>query len=293
MKIPFEGESRLVPTNLPEQFKQELLEAKSSRYIWIALPEPIRQVGHEFLFIVIPVKLTAELALEQCGRGVLCQTEAEAKESVELLTQQTKEPIVVVQSAGFGTVGKITRIRNFVTEISVRYRNGKDGKRQWGASEREIDKATGEVTVLRRQIATDETEAKRLAHQWQQEYEGKKNEFVNSVAKSGVPLPPPQRCNPLTQSDLKDDLPAAKWTALRRQWPHCFEIFEERKANPNAAISDQDCQDAYLLDLVEQGYDPKADTIRADLQLCSALTRAAKNMRSEGNEKTPIWRYIK
>ena len=110
-------------------------------------------------------------------------------------------------------------------------------------------------------------------------------EFSNSVAKSNVPLPPPPHCNPLTQTDLKDDLPAAKWTALRRQWPHCFELFEKRKTNPNAKISDQECQDAYLLDLVERGYDPKADTIRADLQLCSALAKAAKKFAQRGKRK--------
>ncbi|HEY1717581.1 MAG TPA: hypothetical protein VGH42_04705, partial [Verrucomicrobiae bacterium] len=160
MKIPFEGESKILPTNLPEQFKQEFLQDKSPRYIWVALPQPIRQIGHEFLFIVIPVKLTPELVLEQCGSGVLCQTEAEAKESMELLSLQAKEHIVVAQAAGFGIVGKITKSRSFIREISVRYRDGKGGKKEWGAFEREIDKATGEVTVLRRQNAADETEAK-------------------------------------------------------------------------------------------------------------------------------------
>jgi hypothetical protein len=85
---------------------------------------------------------------------------------------------------------------------------------------------------------------------------------------------------------LKDDLPAAKWTALKRRWPHCFEIFEKGKANPSTKISDQESQDAYLLDLVKQGYDPKADTIRADLQLCSALAKAAKKFAKSGKRKT-------
>ena len=129
MKTPFEGQTKLVPTELPEQFKQELLQEKAPRYIWVSLPEPIRQAGCDFSYVVIPVRLTSELALEQCGCGVLCQTEAEAKESLELLMVQAKEPIVALQAAGFGCVGKVTKSRSFINEISVRFRDGKGAAR--------------------------------------------------------------------------------------------------------------------------------------------------------------------
>jgi hypothetical protein len=286
VKTPFEAETKLVPTELSESFKQELLREKSPRYIWVQLPEPIRQIGCDFSYAVIPVRLTSDNALEQCGRGVLCQTLEEAKESLDLLTQQAKEPIVAMQSAGFGCVGKITKIRSIINEISVRFRTGSNGKKEWWAFEREIDKATGEVTVLRKYQAKDECEAKKYAEQWLEEYNAEKKKYFDSVEKSNTPLPPPKRCAPLTQSDLKDDLPAAKWEALKRQWPHTFEIFEKRKANPSTVITDQECQDAYLVDLVERGYDPKAETIRADLQLCAALAKAHKKYASEGRRKT-------
>jgi hypothetical protein len=275
MKTPLQGQFKVAPTNLPESVKTELLQDNSPRYMWIALSQPVRQIGHEFSFIVLPVKLTPELVFKQCGRGVLCQTEAEAKESVELLSQQDKEHIVVAQAAGFGIVGKITNLRNLVTEQSVRSRLGQNGEKQWWALEREIDKATGEVTVLRRQDAADKAEATRVAKQWLQEYQRRKKEHLDASGKLNAPAPP-LRCKPLTPFELKEDLPAAKWAALKRQWPRSFEIFEKRKTAPDAKISDQECQDAYLLDLVEQGYDPKADTIRGDLNLAEALTKAAK-----------------
>jgi hypothetical protein len=94
MKTPLQGQFKLAPTNLPESVKTELLQDNSLRYMWIALSQPVRQIGHEFSFIVLPVKLTPELVFKQCGRGVLRQSEAEAKESVELLSQQDKEPSV-------------------------------------------------------------------------------------------------------------------------------------------------------------------------------------------------------
>jgi len=285
MKMPFEGQFKIVPTDLPESVKQEFLQENSPHYIWMSLPEPIRQGGHDFSFAAIPVKLTPELALEQTGRGVLCETEAEAKESMELLTQRDRKPIVVVQSAGFGIVGEITNCRHFTTELSVRYRTGKDGDKQWWVLERDIDKATGEVTVLRRQDAADEAEANRIADQWQQESDQKREKHFDAVAKTNTLPPPPARCVPLTQIELKDDLPEAKWTALKRQWPHSFEIFEKRKANPNVKVSDLECQDAYLLDLVEQGYDSKAKTIRGDLKLIEALTKAAKKYARSGKRK--------
>ncbi|MEI9862958.1 MAG: hypothetical protein WDN00_00035 [Limisphaerales bacterium] len=273
-----------MPTNLPETVKQEFLQDSLPRYIWVALPEPIQQIGHDFSFIVLPVKLTLDLALEQCGQGVLCQTEAEMKESMELLSEKAKKPIVLVQSAGFGIVGKITNFRSFITEQSVRYRVGKNGEREWWVLEREIDKATGEVTVLRRQDAANEEGATLVAKQWLQEYEQKEKKYFDAIAKSNTP-PPPPRCTPLTQIELKDDLPAAKWTALKRKWPHSFEIFERERTNPRTKISHQECQDAYLLDLVEHGYDPKAETIRGDLKLAEALTKAAKKYARSGKRK--------
>src|ERR1051325_4761595 len=111
MKTPFQGRVNIEPTNLPEPVKAEFLGDSSPRYFRVALPKPLRQRGHEFSFVVVPVKLTPELIFSQCGKGVLCQTEAEAKESMELLSERDKEPIVVAQWEGCGIVGKVTNIR--------------------------------------------------------------------------------------------------------------------------------------------------------------------------------------
>lgn len=285
MKVPFPGTFQIVTTNLPEEFRKELLEDTKPRYMWVALPEPIREIGCDFYFVVLPVKMVPSFVLKQCGRGVLCQTEAEAKESVKLLTERDKEHIVVAEAAGFGLVAKVTNPRCVITEQSVRNRAGNKGRRIWYALEREIDKATGEVVVLRRQDAGDEADATRIAKQWLAEYEEEKKCYFDAVAKSNTP-PPPKRCKPLTAFELKEDVPAAKWTALKRQWPRTFEIFERRKHATKQPIAAQEYQDAYLLDLVEQGYDPKAETIRGDLKLAEALTKAAKKFARAGKTKT-------
>ena len=47
------------------------------------------------------------------------------------------------------------------------------------------------------------------------------------------------------------------------------------------------------MDLVEQGYDPKADTIRGDLKLAAALTKAAKKFARGGKgEITDLAIYL-
>ena len=284
MKLPFPGDFQIVTTNLPEAFRKQLLEDNKPRYVWVSLPQPIRELGCDFPFIVLPIKMTPDSVLKQCGRGVLCQTEAEAKESVELLTERDKEHIVVAEAPGFGVVAKVTNSRSVITEQSVRSRSGGKDKRIWYALEREIDKATGEVAVLRRQDAADEADATRIAKQWLREYEQEKKLYFDAVAKSNAP-PPPACCKPLTAFELKEDVPAAKWTALRRQWPRTFEIFDRRKQDPKQPITAHEYQDAYLLDLVEQGYDPKDETIRGDLKLAEALTKAAKNFARAGKRR--------
>ncbi len=292
LKTPFQGEVSIVPDNLPGSAKQELLEDPSARYIWVGLTKPVRQIGREFLFLVLPVKLDSENVLQQCGRGVLCETELEAKESVELLSQMGREHVGVIETAGFGIVGKIKGVRSVITEQSVRSRPGKNGKKRWFALEREIDKATGEVNVLRRQDAKDQAEATSVAKQWLGEYEKRRKEYFNAIAKPNAPSPPP-RCKPLTPSDLKDDLPQAKWTALKRQWPRTFELFERRKADPSAKICNQEYHDAYLLDLVEHGYDPKSETIRGDLRLADALAKAGRKFaRGEKRKITDAAIYL-
>ena len=128
MKIPLESQFTIIPASLTESIKEELLRSTAPRYTWIALPDPIRLIGHDFAFAVLPLKLTPELALKQTGRGVACQTEAEAKETVELLSQAAKQHIVAFQTAGFGSVGTITHFRHIITEHSARCHNGKQGQ---------------------------------------------------------------------------------------------------------------------------------------------------------------------
>jgi hypothetical protein len=274
MKVPFDGEFWFASDPLPVQVKEQFTSDIEPRYVWLKLNEPIRQLGHDFSFFVVPVILSRDLGLRQAGRGVLCQSEAEAKESFEILSQIAKKPVVMLQSAGFATVGRITGFRPFVRECSVRTLLEPTGERKWLALDREINKATGEVVVIHRHLTDSELEAKKFAEAWVGEYNAEKKKHLEGQSKNPIPAPPP-RCDPLTNIDLQHDLPKAKWTALKRQWPNICTLFEQRKANPLAAISDQQCQDAYLLDLVERGYNPQGEVIRADLSLINALNSAS------------------
>lgn len=285
MKTPSHLEIKLAPTGLTEATKQQLLHESGRRYMWSSLPEPVLQLGHKFAYVVFPIRFNAEGFFEHNGECVLCQTEPEAKESAELLTEAHGEHIGIMQSAGFGIVGKV-RIRRMTTEHSVRYRQTAEGKRDWSAWEREIDKATGEVKVHRRQDARDEQEAKAIAQQWLDEYHTKRRQCGKAVASSNRPVAPPVRCHPLTVREIKQDVAEAKSKALKRQWPHCFEAFEKKGAFVDHATFGQACLDAYLLDLVEQGYDPKDEVIRADLPFVESLAKAAKKFRRHGKKKS-------
>lgn len=276
--------------NWPDSLKETLLKSSreySTNYIWFAAPKPIKQGDQRFAFIVLPVEVTPELELKQCGRGVLCQTEAEAKESMELLSKRDKEHIVAFQAAGFGGVGIITNFKHLIREQAISHSETR-GKRVWLALERNIDKATGEITMIRRQEVANEQEALRLAKQWQQEYEREKKKSFDAMEKSVTP-PPPSRAVQLTKNDM-ENLAEAKIIVLKRQWPRCFEIFERQKSNPDSKIPDQQIEDAYLLDLVENGGDLWLKTVeggkvRADKKLISALHKAIEQYAKRGKGK--------
>jgi len=258
------------------------------RYLAASLPKPHRQDGQDFSFAVVPYKLTEAFTLEQSGPGVLCQTKAEADESLENLDKRTRKHLVSVQWAGAGQVGWVKNFRRFVTEIGSWYKTLPDGKKLWVAMERETDKDTLEVKVLRRKETESEGEAIFWAKKWQEEYDQKKNAHLDSINKSVTP-PPPPRCLPLTKSDIQD-LGNAKMMALQKQWPHCFEIFERQKTNPGVKITDHQMEDAYLLDLVRNGGESSLNAadggkVRADMQLISSLHKAAQNYAKRGKSK--------
>ena len=162
-----------------------------------------------------------------------------------------------------------------------------DGKILWLAYERETDQDTLEVKTIRRKETGDEGEANSLARKWLAEHNQKKKAYFDSIGKSVTPLPPP-RCTALTKREI-EDLGKAKMTALQKQWPRCFEIFERGKANPNSKIPDQQVEDAYRLDLVGQGVDLRFVTdgknLRPDMELVNSLHKAAQNYAKRGKTK--------
>ena len=189
-------------------------------------------------------------------------------------------------TAGFGSVAPGTNFRRIINEIGVACKTLPNGQKLWLAYERETDKDTLEVTVIRRKETFNQQEADSLAKGWLNEYNQKKKAYFDSIAKSVAPLPPP-RAAPLTKSDM-EDLEKAKMTALQRQWRHCFELFEKQKTDPTDKIAAQQFDDAYLLDLIEQGGElwTCADgNVRADMQLIAALHKAAQRYASRGKSK--------
>jgi hypothetical protein len=282
MKIPAKGEFGITGS-VSEKDKQALLRETPPHYIYIRLEKPFLLKGHEFAFIVLPVKLTPENQFRQVGLDyVLCQTQAEADESRELLTA-AKEDMCAFQAGNLGGVAFATNLRAIITEHAAGEMSLPGGKKVWMAREREIDKATGKVTVKRKQATANEADARRIAQQWLAEYNVEKNKYFDAVAKSKVLPTAPPRCASLTESD-RGDMAKAEIEVLRRQWKHCFELFDKRKAGCH--FSEDDCRKAYLLDLAEQGENPLASKqpTGTDKEFFSKLTKAW-NRAASGNKK--------
>ena len=119
MKAPFKGKFTLNPT--PEQITEAVKQdfGGEVRYIWATLGKPIVQDGQKYGYLVAPCKLVDGLKFEQQGAGVLCQTEAETKETYENLCNRSKKHLVSAQWAGGGIVGWASNLRRFVTEIVI------------------------------------------------------------------------------------------------------------------------------------------------------------------------------
>jgi hypothetical protein len=274
------------PEQLTDAVKKDF--GDGVRYLWAKLGEPHQQDGQDFSYLVAPFQIIDGLKMEQKGAGVLCQTETETKETYENLSNRSKKHLVSAQWAGGGIVGWVTGFRRFVTEIVIFFKNLPDGKQLWVVVERETDKDTLEIKTLQRKETNSEGEAKYWSNKWVEESNKKKAAYFDSVNKSVTP-PPPPRCIPLTKSDIQD-LGTAKMTALQKQWPHCFEIFERQKSNPGVTITDQQMEDAYLLDLVRNGGESSLKSadggkVRADMQLISSLHKAAHNYTKRGKSK--------
>jgi hypothetical protein len=254
-------------------------------YLWTKLPELFSQDGKEFSYVVGPFKLNEHNNFIQSGAAVLCQTEIEAKESCAALEKRLKKHLVIAQWAGAGLLGWATNVRRFFNEIGVLPKHLPDGSKSWVAFEREIDQDTLEVNVIRKQVADNEGEAFFWARKWAKEKS--KSIALEPVVKNITP-PPPPHCTALTKSDI-EDLGNAKMIALQKQWPRCFEIFERQKTNPSLKIPDQQIEDAYTLDLVGNGSDlfnaTGGEKLRPDIQLVSALHKAAHNFARRGKSK--------
>ena len=288
MKASFRGTYSVAPAqDLPDTVKQEFLTKLEPTHLWIALREPIQQDGNSFSYVVAPFILSHELKFEQKGAGVLCETEAEAKETFANLVERSKKHLIAAQAPGFGMVGWAMNLRRLINEIGVRFKNLPDGTTLWLAYERETDQDTLEVKVLRHKMTNSEEEANTLAKEWLAEYSAKKQGFFDAVNKNITP-PPPPRCTALTKQEI-EDLGNAKMKALQRQWPHCFNIFEAQKSNPRNKIPDHQIEEAYYLDLVESGVDlgfvTSGQKLRPDMNLISSLHKAAQNYARRGKSK--------
>lgn len=274
------------PDELTDAIKKEF--GDGSCYLWAKLVRPHRQDRQEFPYLVAPFKITIENKLVQDGAGVLCQTEAETKETIENLVSRSKKHLVSMLWAGGGVVGWTTSFRRYASEIGVMSKTLPNGEDLWVAFEREVDQDTLEVTVIRTKKSNAKGEVQFWANKWLEERSQKKKVYFDSVLKNVTP-PPPPRCTALTQSDIQD-LGNAKLTALKKQWPRCFGIFERQKSNPRVIIPDLEVEDAYLLDMVANGGESsliaaEGGKVRADIKLISALHKAAQSYSKQGKSK--------
>jgi len=128
-----------------------------------------------------------------------------------------------------------------------------------------------------------EQEAVALAKKWKTEYDREKQN-ANAEMEGDITPPPPARCEKLTAPE-REDVAKAKIIALKRQWPNCFAIFEKRKADPKWRATEQEMEDAILLDSFAQGRTGAGGSIRCDLPLISALTKAAERFARRGKSK--------
>jgi hypothetical protein len=246
------------PATVSKEMQQALLCKTSPCYISYTLLETITLSGKNFDFAVFQIKLTSKNQLQQIGRDVVfCQTEEEANESGELLTAAAKEDMGIIRTGNIGGVGFVKKTRFIITEHAAGKMTLPNGKKVWMAREAEIDRATGEVTVKRKQQAANESEAERIAKQWLAEYNAEKQKHFAAIEKSKIPLPrPSDRHEKLMKTDL-EDAAKAQMEVLRRQWKHCFALFDQRKDGGH--FSEDDCRKAYLLDLAENKLNPIAD----------------------------------
>lgn len=285
MKAPAEGEIKFEAGQVSEQIKQVLSRESSPCYM--SVRNTVQLNGHEFSFVVLAIKLTPENQFQQVGRDVvLCQTEAEADESRELLTAAAKEHMGVFQAGNLGGVAFASKLRAVNTKFVAKKVASPSGKNNWTAFEVERDQATGEITVKRKQPARNESEATRIAQKWQAEFDTEKKRYFAALAKSKALPPAPPRCEPFTETD-RGNTAEAQMAVLRRQWKHCFDLFDKRKAGGH--FLEDDCRKAYLLDLAEQGENPLATKQPAgtDKEFWAALMKAGTRA-ARGKNKLPL-----
>lgn len=280
MKTPFKGDINKVSPNLPDSAKQRISTDGGPRYCYIRFNKPIQQDGHGFSFLVLGLTVERKEGLKLCGPAVLCQTESEAIESQQLLSLVVSGDMGLIRSGNLACPVFLKRGARFlVVEQACECKTLPGGKKTWRAIERTINRATGEVKVERKKEGVSKKEAMHLAQKWAAESNGERQKHVNEFAKSKVPLPPSPDCDPLNQWDMKD-AETAQTEVLRRQWRHCFRLFDMRKAGHHFSIDD--CRKAYLLDLAELrenpfSVQPPNGTTREFFdQLAKAWTRASK-----------------
>jgi len=282
---------KLKLNSLPDATRRKWLEESGLHYALIKFDKPFEEKGHHYPYAVAEFEFEGEKEINKCVPAIICETEAEANETEAILSGRQRKDIGIFQTAGAGGVCWAKNYQRITNEIAVMRKKLPGGKTAWWAVERETDQDSLEVTVIRSKREATEQEAKTLATQWLNEYHREREKAQAAMAKGVTPEPPP-RCEKLTKTD-REDLLKAKMTALQRQWPHCFKIFEKRKADPKWKANDQEMENAYLVDLVAQGHSQPAETIRCDLKLISALHKAAERFSKRGKTKiTGIALYL-
>jgi hypothetical protein len=271
MKAPFKAAA-------PFTFTAPDAAAADRLALVVPLEKPIEQGGEKFRFLVAPFSRITETTFLQVGPGVLCQTKAEADETLAAMAESQRKHFDVFQLPTFGGIAIINNLRPFESWFDPFWLTSADGKKEWFAVERKRYTVTLEVVEIRRQQVPTEKAALALCKQWADEIEKQKK-----PASAPRPPPPPDRAERHWGPSDNAAVAAARMAALRREWPKFFAGIEATPRASNDALTD-----AYLIDVAEHsGNISTAFAIRQDpaliIELADALRRCGKRRVANAN----------
>lgn len=119
-KMVFKVKEHTIPILFKRSELSERID-KNECVLSFKLPFSVEHNGGFFPFVVIPIKITAALELEQTGDAILCFDESHATEVRKEITLKNKNPIVVLMSWKDGfQLGTLENYKSFGRVLEIR-----------------------------------------------------------------------------------------------------------------------------------------------------------------------------